>query len=116
LLLIGGIGALVRWTALAFSPPLWLVFPIQGLHALSYCATFVASLQLTERLSTPSNASGAQLVNSALSGGVLSGLATMASGMLFDHWGARGYLAMTAMTLLGVLGALRLYGVKRLDG
>jgi PPP family 3-phenylpropionic acid transporter len=76
----------------------------------------VASLQLVERLSSRANASSAQLINSALQGGMLSGLATMGSGVLFDRFGALGYLAMTAMTLLGVLGALRLYGVKRLDG
>ncbi|HEX5380493.1 MAG TPA: MFS transporter [Phenylobacterium sp.] len=116
LLVLGGLAAVARWTALAFSPPLWLIFPIQILHTLSFAATFVASLQLVERLSTPRNASSAQLVNSALSGGVLSGLATIASGALYDQWGAKGYLAMTAMSLLGLLGALRLYGVKRLDG
>jgi MFS transporter, PPP family, 3-phenylpropionic acid transporter len=105
----------VRWTALAFSPPLWALFPLQTLHALSYAATFLASLQLVERLSTPRNASAAQALNSALSGGVLSGLATMASGPLFDRYGAQGYLLMSAMCVIGVVGALRLYGLRRLD-
>ena len=115
LLLLGGLAAVVRWTALAFSPPLWALFPLQTLHALSYAATFLASLQLVERLSTPRNASSAQALNSALSGGVLSGLATMASGPLFDRYGASGYLLMSAMCVAGVLGALRLYGLRRLD-
>ena len=115
LLLLGGLAAVVRWTALAFSPPLWALFPLQTLHALSYAATFLASLQLVERLSTPRNASSALALNSALSGGVLSGLATMASGPLFDRYGASGYLLMSAMCVVGVLGALRLYGLRRLD-
>ena len=115
LLLLGGLAAVVRWTALAFSPPLRALFPLQTLHALSYAATFLASLQLVERLSTPRNASSAQALNSALSGGVLSGLATMASGPLFDRYGASGYLLMSAMCVAGVLGALRLYGLRRLD-
>ena len=115
LLVIGGLAAVGRWTALAFSPPLWLLFPLQGLHALSYATTFLASLQLVERLSTPRNASAAQTINSALSGGVLSGVATMASGWLFDRVGAQGYLLMSAMCVAGVLGAFRLYGVRRLD-
>ena len=115
LLLLGGVAAVVRWTALAASPPLWALFPLQTLHALSYAATFLASLQLVERLSTSRNASAAQALNSALSGGVLSGLATMASGPLFDRFGARGYLLMSAMCIVGVLGALRLYGLRRLD-
>ncbi|MCW5758989.1 MAG: MFS transporter, partial [Phenylobacterium sp.] len=87
LLMLGGGAALIRWTAYAFAPPLWLVFPLQALHVFSYAATFIASLQLVERLSTPRNASAAQAVNSALSGGVLAGLATMASGPLFDRYG-----------------------------
>jgi len=114
LLMLGGVGAVVRWTALAFSPPLWLLFPLQALHALSYAATFFGSLQLVERLSTARNASAAQALNSALSGGVLQGLATIASGWLFDRTGAHGYLLMSAMSAAGLLGALRLYGAPRL--
>ena len=115
LLVMGGVAAVIRWTALAFSPPLWLVFPLQALHFLSYAATFLASLQLAERLSTPRNASAAQTINSALSGGILMGLATMASGPLFDRFGAHGYLLMSAMSLAGLIGAVRLYSLKRLD-
>ncbi|WP_337186877.1 MFS transporter [Phenylobacterium sp.] len=115
LLVIGGVAAVVRWTALAFSPPLWALFPLQTLHVFSYAATFLASLQLVERLSTPRNASAAQTINSALSAGVLMGVATMISGPLFDRFGAQGYLLMSAMALAGLMGALRLYGVRRLD-
>jgi PPP family 3-phenylpropionic acid transporter len=115
LLVLGGAAAVVRWTALAFAPPLWLVFPLQTLHFLSYAATFLASLQIVERLSTPRNASAAQAINSALSGGVLMGLATMASGPLFDRFGAGGYLLMAGMCVLGLGGALQLYRIRRLD-
>jgi MFS transporter, PPP family, 3-phenylpropionic acid transporter len=114
LLVIGGVAAIVRWTALAFSPPLWLLFPLQGLHALSYAAVFFASLQLSERLSSPANASAAQTLSSALSGGILMGLATLASGPLFDRFGAHGYLLMTAMAAAGTICAFRLYGVRKL--
>jgi len=115
LLMLGGAAAVLRWTALAFSPPLWMLFPLQALHALSYAATFLASLLLVESLSTPRTASAAQALNSALSGGVLSGLATMASGPLFDRFGAGGYLLMSAMCVAGLAGAARLYAVRRLD-
>lgn len=115
LLVLGGAAAMARWTALAFAPPLWLLFPLQILHVFSYAATFLASLQLIERLSTPRNASAAQALNSALSSGLLMGLATMASGPLFDRFGAQGYWLMTAMCALGLIGAFRLYGVRKLD-
>ncbi len=99
---IGGVACLIRWTALAFSPPLWLLFPLQGLHALSFCATFLGSLALIERYAPPHAASAAQTVSSALAGGLFMGLATLASGPLFDAFGPFGYLAMTAMTLTGM--------------
>lgn len=115
LLVLGGAAAMVRWTVLAFAPPLWMIFPLQILHVLTYAATFLASLQLVERLSTPQNASAAQALNSALSSGMLMGLATMASGPLFDSFGAQGYFLMTAMCAAGLIGAVRLYGVRKLD-
>jgi len=113
LVLIGGVGALVRWTCLAFSPPLWLLFPIQALHALTFTATFVGSLQLVERLAPPASASAAQTLNSVLSGGFLIGFTTMASGKLFDAVGARGYLAMTGVAALGLVGAACLSLLQR---
>ncbi len=115
LLVLGGAASVVRWTAMAFSPPLWMLFPLQALHALSYAATFLASLQLVEGLSTSRNASSAQALNSALSGGVLSGLATMAAGWLFDNTGPHGYLLMSLMSAAGLAGAVRLYATGRLD-
>lgn len=115
LLVLGGVAAVVRWGALALSPPLWIVFPIQMLHTFTYAATFIGALQLVDRLSKPANASAAQTINSALSGGVLSGVATIVSGALFDTIGAKGYFVMAAMSLAGLAGAVRLYGVRRLD-
>jgi MFS transporter, PPP family, 3-phenylpropionic acid transporter len=108
LVVLGGAGAMVRWTALAFSPPLVLLFPLQALHALSFTATFLGSLKLIERLSPPTSATSAQTLNSSIANGLLSGLATMASGPLFDAFGARGYLAMTAVAAIGLLGAVAL--------
>lgn len=108
LLLIGGVAAVVRWTAFAFSPPLWLLFPLQALHTFTFAATFLAGLSLIERLSPPQSASAAQAISSAMSGGLLIGLATLASGALFDLGGAKGYLAMAALAAFGLIGALRL--------
>jgi PPP family 3-phenylpropionic acid transporter len=112
LLIFGGAGAVARWTAFAFSPPVWLLFPLQTLHALSFTATFIASLQLVERMSPPGSASAAQSLNAALYSGVLIGLSTIASGPLYDHFGALGYLAMSGLAAVGLLGALRLKTLK----
>lgn len=108
LLLLGGAGAVLRWASLAFSPPVWLLFPIQALHALSFTSVYLASLQLVERLAPPKSATAAQMFNSTLSTGLLVGLATFASGPLFDRLGPYGYWAMAALAAAGLTGAFRL--------
>lgn len=115
LLVIGGAAGVLRWTLLSFSPPLWALVPLQALHALTYTAVFLASIQLAARLSDARTASAAQLVNAALQGGVLCGLATLASGPLFDAAGAKGYLAMAVMAAAGLAGALGLCRIRRLQ-
>lgn len=108
MLCAGATAAAVRWTAMAFAPPLWLLWPLQCLHALSFAAVFLAGLQIVERLSPPQSVSVAQTLNSALSSGVLLGIGTILSGPLFDRYGAGGYLAMSVMAALGLAGAISL--------
>lgn len=108
LLLIGAVSAVVRWGLMALSPPLWALWPLQALHALTFAATYLAGVDLVERLSPPQSHSAAQTLNSALSSGVLIGLATIASGPLFDAVGAAGYWAMAALALVGGLVSLLL--------
>ena len=107
-LLLGAATAVLRWTAYAFAPPLWALFPLQCLHALTFAASFLASLRLIEKLAPPANASAAQAINSALSSGFTLGVATLASGPLFDAFGQYGYLSTAFMALLGLGGAVLL--------
>lgn len=108
LVLIGAAAAVLRWIALSLAPPLWLLWPLQALHALSFAAVFLAGLELVERLGPPQSATVAQTLNSTLSSGVLIGLATLVSGPLYDAAGTGGYLAMAVMAGLGGLLALRI--------
>lgn len=112
MLVLGALGSLLRWTAFAFAPPLWLLFPLQGLHALSFTATFLASLELTEELAPRHAASAAQSLNAGLSFGLMGGLSTLASGPLYDHFGVSGYLAMSLLAAMGAVGALALVRVR----
>jgi PPP family 3-phenylpropionic acid transporter len=75
----------------------------------------MGSLRLVEQLSPPQSASSAQALNSSVANGVLTGLATAASGPLFDAFGARGYLLMTLMAAGGTLGAICLSRTVRTD-
>lgn len=108
MLLIGAVAAVARWAVMSIAPPLWLLWPLQALHALSFAATYLAGVQLVERLSPPGGHTAGQTLNSVLAAGVLIGMATLASGPLYDRFGAGGYMAMAAMALVGVVVALRL--------
>jgi PPP family 3-phenylpropionic acid transporter len=106
LLVIGAGVAVLRWSLMAFAPPLWLLWPLQALHALSFAATFLAGLQIVERLAPRDSQTAAQTLSSVLSAGVLIGLATAMAGPLYDAYGAGGYWAMAGLAGLGLLAAL----------
>eukprot|EP01037_Dinobryon_pediforme_P018741 gene18741-19045_t len=106
LILIGAVAAVIRWTALAFSPPLWLLFPLQALHALTFTATFMGGLELVDRLCPRSQASAAQTLSASLSYGLATGATTVAGGWLYARFGAGAYLPMSVVALIGAIGAL----------
>jgi len=106
LITLGAVAAVIRWTALAFSPPLWLLFPLQALHALTFTATFIGGLELVDRLCPRSQASAAQTLSASLSYGLATGATTVAGGWLYARFGAGAYLPMSVVALVGAIGAL----------
>lgn len=107
-LMAAAAASIIRWAILAMSPPLWALWPLQALHALTLSAPFVASLQLVDQLAPRQSASAAQQVNAALSSGLIMGGATLAGGALYDGLGAMGYLLMAFMAVLGLAGSVAL--------
>lgn len=108
MLAVGGAAAVVRWTVLAFAPPLWALWPLQALHALTFAATYLAGVQIVERLAPAGGHTAAQTLNSVMAAGVLIGLATLAAGPLYDGFGVLGYLAMAGLAAIGLLLGWRL--------
>ncbi len=107
---IGGLAAVARWSALAFAPPLVLLWPLQALHALTFAATYLAGVEIIERLAPSGQHTAAQTLNSVMAAGVLIGLATLAAGPLYGTFGTLGYLSMAALAGVGLIAAWRLKG------
>lgn len=102
---LGAAAALTRWSVMAFAPPLWSLWGLQSLHALSFAATHVGALYVIEREVHEDNRASAQLLFVSLGAGLLLGGATIGFGALKDAWGAAVYgvmagLAMAALVLL----------------
>jgi PPP family 3-phenylpropionic acid transporter len=108
LLIVGGAAGAVRWSLLALAPSGFLLWPIQGLHALSFAATHVGALRLVMRTAPEEVVGLAQTLHAALAAGVLLGLATLTSGLLYERYGAGGYAAMAVLAGCGLVIALPL--------
>lgn len=109
-LLIGsGVLSVVRWGAMALLPPVWMLWPLQMLHAASFAACYLAGLELTRRFAPAGYESLAQSVSAAYVVGVMMGLATLASGPIYDVLGPRGYGVMAGFAAAGLCVSVWLY-------
>jgi len=109
LLLAAGGFSVLRWAVMAFSPPLWLLWPLQMLHALSFAACYLAGLELTRAFAPEGYANLAQTISAAYVMGVMMGLATLAAGPVYDVLGAGGYGVMAGMAATGFCVSVWLY-------
>jgi PPP family 3-phenylpropionic acid transporter len=100
LLAIGALGATVRWAAMAFDPPAWLLPLLQFLHGLSFGASFLGSVQFLARAAPDGEAATAQGDLSTIQGIVMAA-ATGLSGLLYGRFGALAYVAMAGCAALG---------------
>lgn len=108
LIAAGGVAAVLRWTALALLPPLWLLVPIQLLHAATFAMTFLGGIRLIHRRFGDARTPTAQMIYMALASAPAQAVATLISGPLYDRLGATGYLAMSAIAAVGLALALLL--------
>jgi PPP family 3-phenylpropionic acid transporter len=114
LIAAGAAGAIVRWGLMSLDPPVWLLVPLQLLHALTYGASHLGAVHFISR-AVPEAAGGtAQALYLTVAAGMIMGGATFVSGSLYDGYGGRAYLAMAGLGLIGLAAGLAL--LKRWDG
>lgn len=104
MILLGGIGAVLRWTAMAFDPPAILLPLLQCLHGLSFGATHLGAMDALSQLAHRRGAT-AQGDFSAMQGGTFAA-AMGASGVLVAAFGSAAYFAMAALAAAGFAIAL----------
>lgn len=102
LMAIGAASGLVRWTAIALGPPLWLLIPVQCLHAGTFGATHLGAMHFIARAAPPHLIATAQSIYAAITIGVFMAAAQFTSGYLFADYGAYGFLLMTAMSAVSL--------------
>lgn len=104
-LIVAGAGAaVVRWSAMAFDPPLALLVPMQLLHALTYGAAHLGAILFITRAVAPKGMGSAQAFYAVIAAGLILGIVGLVSGVLYECMGGRVYFLPAAVSLVG-LGA-----------
>ena len=104
LMVIGGVGALLRWALMASAPALPLLIALQALHAMSFACTFLGAMRGIQQLWGDDRTPTAQMMFMALATAPAQALSSWIAGRVFDTGvGSQGYLAMLAPVAVGTL-------------
>lgn len=114
LILVGAVACIIRWTAMAFLPPEILLWPLQVLHAGTFAAVFLGAMRLVNQMMGDEQTATAQMIYMALASAPAQAFTTFVSGYLYDALvadgdAALGYLAMTGVSVVGLVLALMLW-------
>ena len=100
MLIIAGLVGLVRWTAMAFNPPLVLLFGLQALHAITLPFAYFGIMHFVANWAPEEIAAEAQGFSSALTQG-FSVVTLLIFGWLVGVIGGQAYLLAGGMALMG---------------
>ncbi|MCB2101116.1 MAG: MFS transporter [Rhodobacterales bacterium] len=103
LLYLSGLAAAVRWGATGLTDSLWVLVPMQALHAFTYGGAHLAAIHHMGTTVPATLSASAQALYSAAVMGIGVGLALYVSG---DLYAALGGGAFHAMAVMGAVGAL----------
>ncbi|NOX82349.1 MAG: MFS transporter [Alphaproteobacteria bacterium] len=115
LLALGGGAAALRWTITAMEPALWLLFLIQILHAFTFAAAYLGSVEFLDRAVPHRLVNTGMTLMSATGVGAITGVATVIAGFVWNGYGpASAYMIMAAMGVGAFVTAL--FIARRWDG
>jgi PPP family 3-phenylpropionic acid transporter len=100
LLIIGAAGAVIRWSVMALDPPTAMLPLLQCLHGLSFGATHLGAVGFVSRIAPIGRAATAQGSLAVVLGGIMA-ISMGVSGVLYEAFGTRAYVAMALMAAMG---------------
>jgi MFS transporter, PPP family, 3-phenylpropionic acid transporter len=105
MIVLGALGSIVRWGAMAFDPPAILLPLLQCLHALSFGATHLGTMAVLSNLAGRGRGATAQGDFAAVQGLTFAGAMSL-SGVLVEAYGIAAYAAMALLAAVGGVIAL----------
>ncbi len=110
---LAALAAIIRWTITAFDPPLFVLFPVQILHGLTFGAAHLGAVYFISQAVPEKMTGTAQGLYAAFAAGIAMGAAILASGPLYAALGGQAYLVMAGVAVVSLAGALWLTGKWR---
>lgn len=105
MILVAAIAGLVRFTAMAFNPPVEVLFLVQTLHALSFGIGYLGVVHFIANWTHESNAAEAQGFANMLQQGAAM-LALIAFGFLVEMFGAGAFFYSTLTSTIAIFCVL----------
>ena len=112
LLIAGGALAVLRWSWMAYDPPLVVLLPLQVLHGLTFGCAHLGAMQLLLKIVPPEKSATAQGLYALVSTAGVA-LATAMSARLYPVAGGAAYGAMAVMAAIGLLVAIKIARAAR---
>lgn len=105
-LVLGAVAAVLRWAFMSLDPSFTALLALQILHGLTYGATHLAAMHFLKE-AVPQDLMGtAQAVFGSVAVGLAMGLVTLLAGHWFSAFGSASYLAMSGVSLIGLVATL----------
>ncbi|WP_119391273.1 MFS transporter [Taklimakanibacter lacteus] len=112
LIIAGCLAGVLRWIVTAFDPALWLLMPLQVLHALTFALVHFGTLHFLMQNVPERLRNSAQGLYAACSAGLFMMIATAIAGPLFDAFAGGAYLAMAVMSALAAALAVQVMRIS----
>ena len=114
LFLLASIAGILRWTVLAQSTALLVLFVVQTLHAFTFGAAHLAAMAFISRAIPAHLSATAQSLHGSVALSVAAGITAPFLGYLYETLGGGAFHAMTLFSMAG--GACALLLMRRWDG
>ena len=113
LIAVGAAASILRWSLMAFEPPLAMLIPLQLLHGATYGATHIGAIHFIHERVARDKQGTAQSLYATIAAGVAMGAATLIAGWTYGRVGSLAYLGMTALSMVSLAAALWLARQRR---
>lgn len=108
LIVLGGVGATIRWAGLAFDPTGWTLPMLQLLHAFSFGASHLGAVAFIAHAAPEGRGATAQGYFSVVQGVTFSASMLLA-GTLYEAIGVASYGAMAVIAFVGAMIAIAVW-------